>query len=142
MPLTAEQYQQLIIEEVSDDAAGTLDRMIQTLWTKHDDQDDLVLHYLHTKRSAIVLMLGKVRFQVSFKALDGASADLDQLTEHLQTMQDAVDTAIASTQAGSSSGGASAPLTRIAPIGPDDALPTSRDANDRRYRGDPYGGSS
>ena len=84
MPLSAAQYQNLIVLQVGDDAAGTLAANIGTLWLKNDDRTDDYARYLYSKRDAIDVMLGRVRAQVDFKALDGASVNLTDLTANFR----------------------------------------------------------
>lgn len=134
MPLTADQYQTLIIAEVGDDAAGTLAANMATLWTSNDTAASDYAHYLLTKRSAIDLLLGGARFQADFQALDTSSVKLDQLWQHLMDMRELVEDALA--QLGASAGGGIAvgALTQTAPIL---ACPWENDPNSRRLRGDP-----
>jgi len=134
MPLTDDQLKALIVLQVGDDAAGTLAANIDLLWTAHDDVDDQALHGLLTKRDAIDTMLGRVRQQVSFKALDGASVNLSDLSKHLLAMRETLDGQIESAQAGVSAG-AIGLLTQTAPIMRDNA--SQADPNSRALRGDP-----
>lgn len=134
MPLTAEQLQALIILEVGDDAAGTLAAQIALLWTAHDDQPSLDRQALYTKRHAIDVMLGRVRAQVDFRALDGASVNLSDLFARLTKMREQTTAEILAIEAGQSAGPASGELTTTAPVMPDGEWP---DPNSRRLRGDP-----
>lgn len=135
MPLTPAQYQALIVAEVGDTPDGQVAAQIAALWEVAGAQPSDVLRYLYTKRAAIDLLMGAVRQQVSFKALDGASVDLSDLMEHLTTMREAtqqrIDEAIATLDAG----GAIAEITTTAPIAPPPNWP---DANAERLRGSPY----
>ncbi len=134
MPLTPEQYQTLIITEVGDDAAGTLATNIGVLWAGAGASSPGVYQqYLIAKRSAIDLLLGGARFQVDFRALDGASVDLDQIWRHLMDLRKLVEGELA--KLGASAGIAIGELVQTAPIMPD--RPGPRDPNSRRLRGDP-----
>lgn len=132
MSLTDEQYQQLIIAQVGDDEAGTLATNVPILWAQYADES-ATLRFLLTKRGAIECMQARVRKQVSFRALDGASVQLSDLLSHLATLYDQVQNQITAAE---SSGVLPqiGELTTIAPITPE--LPP--DANDARYRGQPY----
>jgi hypothetical protein len=135
MALTAEQYQELVILQVGDDAAGTLAANIALLWARNDDRSDNVVRFLYTKRDAIDVMLAGVRKQVTFKALDGASVNLSDLMRNLQQMRDDVQGLIDEQALIANGAGAIGALTTTAPIPPPPFWP---DANDPRYKGDPY----
>lgn len=135
MPLSAAQYQNLIVLQVGDDAAGTLAANIGTLWLKNDDRTDDYARYLYSKRDAIDVMLGRVRAQVDFKALDGASVNLTDLTANLQAMRADVQAQIDEYGAILNGAGAIGEIATTAPIEPPPFWP---DANDPRYKGDPY----
>lgn len=137
--LTAQEYQDLIMAEVGDDARGTLAWAIDTYWRRYDAYADLESRYLHVKLAAIDLMLGRVRGQVTIRDGDGGSVDLNKLFDHLTAMRETVQSQIASgVGAGSaaSSGGAIGQLTKTAPQMP--PAGSGYDANDTAYRGDPY----
>lgn len=136
MPLDEAAYKEQIIDEVGDDTAGTLASRITRLWTKHDNQPTLEHQYLYAKRSAIDVMLARVRGQTTIRDGDGASVDLNKLFDHLQAMRSFVTDLITEAESGTSSGGAVGDLTTTAPIAPPST--SFVDANDRAYRGDPY----
>lgn len=134
--LSDQQYQDLIVAEVGDDAAGTLALNVPLYWARRDGITDLETRHLYVKRDAINLMLGRVRGQVRIVGVGGASIDAHQLTTHLQDMRAAVQTLIDTGIDAASAGGAAGELTTTAPIAPPDG--SFVDANNRLYRGDPY----
>jgi hypothetical protein len=134
MALTDAQYKSLIILQCGDTANGTLATNIDLLWDKNDDRADLGTRFLYTKRDAIDVLMAAVRSKVSFKALDGASVNLSDLMKHLQMMRDDVERLI-DEQAQIANAPAIADIETTAPIMPPDFWP---DANDPRYKGDPY----
>ena len=137
--LTEQEYQELIVAEVGDDARRTLASTVGVYWRRYDAYSDLELRYLHVKLAAIDLMLGRVRGQVTIRDGDGASVDLNKLFDHLTAMRELVTTQIASgvgSSSAASSGGAIGQLTKTAPQMPPVGGPL--DANDTAYRGDPY----
>jgi hypothetical protein len=75
MPLTADQYQTLIVTEVND-VGDLVANNIDTLWTLYDTQTDLYIRYLYSKRKAIDLLMGSVREQVNRAGINGIRADL------------------------------------------------------------------
>lgn len=136
MPLTEQQYKDLIIAQIGDTASGVLADNIDLLWTKYDTIADLDLRSLYVQLDAIDLVIPYARSQVSFRALDGASVNLSDMMGHLLTMRDLVVAKL--TQAVGSTygaGGTIGELTTKAPIEADRAR--SVDPNDRIYRGDP-----
>jgi hypothetical protein len=138
MPLSEAQYKAKIILEVGDNEAGLLAANIDLMWAAHDDQADSAVRFLYAKRDAIDVMLANTWKRVSYKALDGASVDLNKLFEHLHAMRNDVEAAIAAarelTSAASNGAGAIGQLTKTTPITPDAG---QLDPSDRRYRGDP-----
>lgn len=134
MPTEAE-YKQLIILQVGDDAAGTLASNIDLLWSSHSDVANSALVALLTKRDAIDVMLAKVRTNVSFKALNGASVSASDMFDHLFQMRELVDAQIAQAQSGQDGAIAIGDLVQTAPIMPDSAR--GANPNARQYRGDP-----
>ncbi len=137
MPLSAAQYQQLIVTEVGDDAAGSVAANVALLWAKHDDQASDYVRYLYAKRDAVQLLMGRVRQMVTFKALDGANVNASDMMVNLQTMLEAVRAEIDEQARLLNGAGALDTLTTTAPIGP--PAVGRPDANDPQYRGgDPY----
>lgn len=137
--LTEQEYQDLIVAEVGDDARSTLASTIGVYWRRHDGYTDLDVRYLHVKLAAVDLMLGRVRGQVTIRDGDGASVDLNKLFDHLTAMRETVQAQIASgvaSSGGASSGGGIGLLTKTAPQMP--PAGSLLDANDTAYRGDPY----
>jgi hypothetical protein len=114
MALTDAQYKSLIILQCGDTANGTLATNIDLLWDKNDDRADLGTRFLYTKRDAIDV--------------------LTDLMKHLQMMRDDVERLI-DEQAQIANAPAIADIETTAPIMPPDFWP---DANDPRYKGDPY----
>lgn len=86
MALTSAQYKTLILTELMDTSGGLLAANIDLLWSKNDIATTIANQYLLTKRDAIYLLLGAVRQQVNFQALDGASVDLSDLFKHLMAL--------------------------------------------------------
>lgn len=134
MALTEQQYIDLIVAEVGDDAASTLATTVPLYWGRHAGLADEA-RFLATKRDAIDVMLGRVRGQVRIVGVGGASIDAHQLTTHLQDMRALVQAQIESDTAASGAGGAVGALATPAPV---PAPLGAFDANDRAYRGDPY----
>lgn len=134
MALTQQQYQDLIIVEVGDDAAGTLVTVVPLYWERYAALGDEA-RYRATKLAAIDAMLGRVRGQVKIVGVGGASVDAHQLTTHLQDMRALVLAAIADAESSGAAGGAVGDLTTTAPVTAPSGLP---DASSRAYRGDPY----
>lgn len=136
MTLTDAQYMQLIVAEVGDDQQFTLASSVPIYWARYAGIADLETRFLSVKLSAIDLMLGRVRGQVTIRDGDGASVDLNKLFDHLTTMRETVLAQIEiATQAGSS-GAASGDLTHTAPVMPPSG--SLVDANSADYRGNPY----
>lgn len=94
--LTAAQLRTLIITEVGD-VDGLIQGQIETLWTLHDETD-LYLQYVLTKRSAIDMLMGKVREQVNLTGDNGARAELSDMLKALQTMRGNVEGEISVTR--------------------------------------------
>lgn len=90
MPLTADQYQQLIVVEVGD-VGDLVANNIDTLWTLYDTQTDAYTQYLYAKRKALELLMGSVREQVNRAGINGIRADLTDKFKNLQSMWQAVD---------------------------------------------------
>lgn len=134
--LSEQQYQDLIIAEVGDDAAASLASTVPLYWLRRSGIADLDLRYLYAKRDAIDLMLGKVRGLVKIVGVDGASVDAHQLTLHLQELRIVVEHQIVELAQLASSGGVAGVLTTTAPIMPPTTSPY--DANDGAYRGSTY----
>lgn len=137
--LTEQEYRDLIVAEVGDDAQSTLRSTIGVYWRRYDAYADLETRYLHAKLAAVDLMIGRVRSRVTIRDGDGASVDLNKLFDHLTTMRETVEAQIArGIGAGSAaaSGGAIGLLTKTAPQMP--PAGSLLDANDTAYRGDPY----
>lgn len=133
--LSEQEYQDLIVAEVGDDASGVLALNVPLYWARRDGITDLEARFLSVKRDAILLMLGRVRARVNVQGLGFSRSD-DQLTTHLQDMLATVDAAIALGGSVANAGGATGELTTTAPIVPPDG--SFVDANDRAYRGDAY----
>jgi len=134
MALSEQQYQDLIILEVGDDANGTLATLLPLAWERFAALG-LEARYRAAKLAAIDAMLGRVRGQVRIVGVGGASVDAHQLTTHLQDMRATLQAQIDAETAGAAAGGAMGDLTTTAPIAP----PLGAwDASDRAYRGDPY----
>ena len=136
MALSEDQYQQLIIAEVGDNAQGTLASTVPIYWARYDAIADLETRYLYAKLASVDLMLGTVRGQVTIRDGDGASVDLNKLFDHLTTMREQVADLIAITIQTGSAGGATGDLTKTAPVMP--PAGSLVDANDPDYRGNPY----
>lgn len=135
MPLTQDQYSDLIIAQVGDTSDGLLAQRIALLWTMRDAVSDLDSRALYVKLDAIDLVIGHVRSQVTIRAADGSSADLNKLFDHLMAMRQSVGDQIEAAQAGLGGGIAVGTLTTTAPISRDNT--DQPDPNDRVYRGDP-----
>jgi len=135
MTLTEAELKSLILLQVGDDSAGTLAAAIDLLWSSHADVANIALVALLTKRDAIDVMLARVRNQVSFKALDGASVSASDMFDHLFKMRELTEAQIEAAQAGQDGSVAIGELTTTAPIGRDS--PRGIDPNARGYRGDP-----
>jgi|SRR6185503_9612553 len=139
MPLDASAYQQLIIGQVGDDAAGTLASQITTLWTANDNQTSVPVQALYVRRDAIDLMLARARQGADFTDPNGTEVKLDQLFEHLLKMRQAVqadiDRAVAAGLVTAAGSGAVGELTKTTPIAVD--YPGQSDPSGRVYRGDP-----
>jgi hypothetical protein len=99
MPLTADQYQQLIVLEVGD-VGDLIVSQIDTLWTLYDTQTDAYTQYLYAKRKALEILMGSVREQVNRRGINGIAADLSDKFKHLQAMYQTVDAEIASIGSG------------------------------------------
>lgn len=134
MALTDQQYQDLIVAQVGDDASGTLAAQIAVLWAQYAGEPE-PLRYLYAKRGAIEVMQAVARKLASFKALDGASVDLGQLFRHLEAMYRQVQEQIAEAE----QTGVVPQLDQLTVTAPIDA-PNALwpDANDPLYRGQPY----
>lgn len=135
MTLTEQQYQDLVVLRVGDDAAGTLATNMALLWVGREAIADLGLRALQVTVDAIDLMLGRVRGQVDFRAPDGSSVSLSDLFAHLMAMREQTTTALAQAQAGAGGGVAIGLLTQTAPILRDRA--GQPNPNSRALRGDP-----
>jgi len=133
MSLTEQQYQDLIVLRVGDDASGTLASTISLLWSARDTIADLNTRALQVTIDAIDLMLGQVRRQVTFRGPDGSSVNLSDLFDHLTQMRAQTVGQLAS--AAPDGGVAIGTLTQTAPILRDRA--GQADPNSRRLRGDP-----
>lgn len=131
MALTAEEYQQLLVDEFASD---TVTANITRYWAV-SAQDTDALTYLKTRLYIIDALLTGAAGKVSFKALDGASVSMSDYFDHLRTLRELA----AAELAAASSGGVdmvATTITKTAPIErPDARWP---DANDRQYRGDTY----
>lgn len=139
MAVTDQQLIDLIVAEVGDDAAGTVGRLIGTLWEVYADKARVAprLRYLYAKRASIDALLGSVREAVTF--VDGdARVELIQKTANLRAMRGEVQAEIAAVEARARAGrgAATGALTATAPVDP--PAGGRVDANDRRYRGDAY----
>lgn len=138
--LTEQEYQDLIVAEVGDDAASTLASTVGVYWRRYDGYTDLETRYLQVKLAAIDLMLGRVRKQVDFRDPAGISASAHQLFTHLTQMrdivQDQIDSGAGVASSGAAAGGGIGLLTKTAPQMP--PAGSLLDANDTAYRGDPY----
>jgi hypothetical protein len=133
MSLTEQQYQELIVLRVGDDAATTLATNIALLWQARSSIADLDIRALQVTVDAIDLMLGRVRGQVDFRGPDGSSVSLSDLFTHLQQMRAQTVAQLASAQAGAGGGVAVGQLTQTAPLMPSGC---ELDPNAQRYRGD------
>jgi hypothetical protein len=135
MTLTDEQYQQMIIAEVGDDAQHTLESAVPLYWDRRSGIADLELRYLIVKRDAIVLMLGRLRGSVDLTS-GGDSAKMSQAFDHLLSMLAEVDDQIAQASGSAGAAAAAGELTQTAPIMP--PFGSLVDANSAAYRGSPY----
>lgn len=133
MALTAAQYRALIVAQFGDDPAVA--ESVDLLWAKNDDQANVALQYLYTRRDVIDLLLTRARSQVDFRALNGASVSLSQLTENLQRLRQTVEDEIAG-EIAEAGGYQSGEIATQAPVAP--PYPWMSDANAPRYRGSPY----
>lgn len=136
MPLTADAYKAQIVDEVGDTASGHIAANVSTYWTMYDHVTSLHLRYLYAKRKAIDVLLGKVREQVDMTGVEGVRAALDQKSKHLLAMRETVEADIKATTMQGAGQPTIGTLTQTAPVMP--PVTGGIDANDRRYRGDPY----
>lgn len=134
MTLSDDQYKDLIVLQVGDNADGLLAANIDLLWEGNGDQADAATQALYTKRSAIDLMLGDVRQKVDFRDPAGISANLSDLFDHLMRMRADVVAQIALAASSGNGAGAVGTITKTAPVEPDIG---QLDPSARRYRGDP-----
>lgn len=134
--LSEQQYQDLILAEVGDDASRVVESTIALYWQRFAAIADLETRSLYVKRACIDLLLGRARKQVTFKDASGATVDLNKLFDHLTTMRNDIDSLIETQSTAASAGGAAGDLTHTAPVMPPSGARV--DANDRAYRGDPY----
>lgn len=135
MALSEQQYQDLIVAEVGDDASAVLASTVPLYWARYSAYD-LETRFLYTKRAAIDLMLGRVRAKVDVQVFEGPRKSMSQLFDHLTQMRATVEALISTADQVGSAGAASGDLTTTAPIMP--PAGSRIDANDRAYRGDPY----
>lgn len=133
MSLTEQQYKDLIVLRVGDDASGTLATNIDLLWSGRDTTSDLSVRALQVTVDAIDLLLGQVRKQVTFRGPDGSGVNLSDLFDHLTAMRATTLEQLASAAPGG--GVAVGLLTQTAPILRDRA--GQSDPNGRSLRGDP-----
>jgi hypothetical protein len=140
MPLDAGQYRTLILAEVKDpdnvgiaalvgDASAPGD-----LWTRHNDKPTLDLHYLYTKRDAILALAGFSWDAVDFEESMVLRESLSQRSKALGDLYDRVLAQILRRERATQSV-ASGTLATAAPVAPPAG---TLDANDVRYLGSPY----
>ena len=137
MPLSDQEYRDLIIVEVGDNAAGLLAANIATLWEVRDTIADSYQRYLAVKIAAIDLMLANAaRSPTSFTAIDGTQVNYSDVFNRLKLLRE-----VALSAAAAASGGGSVAIgemTQTAPIMRD--LRGQSDPNARAKRGDPLKG--
>jgi hypothetical protein len=123
-------------------ASGILAQNIAALWDFHAMQDAVApgLRSLYVERDAIDLVLTVLRGQVD-TTIGTLSVKQSQQMASLAARLKALDDRILKIEKASGAGvPVAATITRTAPVLPADAavIPTQIDANDPRYRGDPY----
>ena len=139
MALTDQQYKDLIIDE-TEDPGGIISKNIDVYWEIESDRGKVSkkLQYLYTFRKALMTLLTRAHKKVDFNSSGDLQVRLQQMSDNLQELYDRTQSEIdeLEKQIDSAGGGAVGQLTQTAPV-----MPPSRsgpDANDRRYRGDPY----
>ena len=135
MPLSEQEYKDLILSDLPETTDGRLALNVDVLWTRFDTITDLEAHYLSTRLAAIDLLLGAAAQLVSFRTSSGSSVQASDVFDHLTKLRELAVAAIGGTSA---SGSAAGQLTATAPIDPPFGAGSVPDANDRAYRGDPY----
>jgi hypothetical protein len=134
---TATDYQALILAQVGDDDQRTLANQIALIWRLQQASDtDLYGRYLLAWRASIDVMLARVRTAVNFKALGSgeAAVSLSDLSKHLQVMRTNVEEQLQHYQ----STGMTPVIAQMETTAPIVAPSGRPDANDSRYRGNPY----
>ena len=141
MPLDAAAYQSLIVTQVGDTASGLIAGQILVLWDLNDDQPSLKRQYYATLISAIEMLMGAVREQVTQQGLDGVRTQLSDKLNNLQTMLEAARASLQQLAASgieadagfaAATGELSTTTSRPSPYA------AGPDANDPAYRGDVY----
>ena len=139
---TVEQYKQQVIREVGDNDAGLLAAQIELIWTLAGAKSTVpAIRFYHAKLTAIDMMMGSVRQEVSYADL-ALKESLEELMDNLLKMKASVKDDLAAAVAtqgqtgGARRGGAAGVITRQAPSSP--PWPGGIDANDPAYRGDAY----
>lgn len=129
--MTAEEYQQLLIDEFQN---ATVTANMSRYWAFAAGATD-AMTYLRTRLYIFDLALTGAVGKVSFKALDGSSVEQSDYFDHLLRLR---ELAAAELQAAANDAGGIGVSTilKTAPIEPPCGF--QPDANDRAFRGDPY----
>lgn len=90
MPLTDDQYKDLVVLEVGD-VDDLVSTQIDVLWTLYDTQTDAYTQYLYAKRKAIEILMGNVREQVTREVDGPLRIWLSDKFKNLQGMYQTVD---------------------------------------------------
>lgn len=142
MALSDQEYQDLVVSEVGDTAAGLVAGQIALLWSLCADAATTWLRFLYAKRRALNLLIGEARKRVDYQD-PGLTLKRGDEVKRLQEMLTDVKAEIATAEAGvetTAAAAASAPavgeLTTTAPR----SNPTTGglDGNAPAYRGDLY----
>lgn len=145
MAVNDAQIQSLIVLEVGDEVtaawpSGILSANIATVWASYADKALIAprLQELYSKRRCIDIIVGIVRGQVTFSISGDHSRNQSDKAKALMDMRRACQDEITLLEAKARANRAPAndELAATAPIAPPDA--NGPDANDSRYRGDPY----
>jgi len=134
----------MLVLEVGETADNRLTTNVAAVWDDYADKAliDARLQVFYTKRRLIDLALGFYRNQVDFQAAGDIGMKLDQRTKHLADMRAQTEAEIEAIQVKSAKrrGGASTPLTTVAPVTAPVAIPYPflLDANDPAFTGSPY----
>lgn len=145
MPVTDADIQALIILEVGDEATaaapgGILAANIATIWASYADKAQIAprLQELYGKRRCIDLVLGVVRGQVDFEIFQDHRRNQSQKAKALEAMRAdcQAEIAVIEKKARTKRPGVAGLITTVTPLSPPST--SSPNANDPRYKGDPY----